>query len=94
MAGITLISALVSLVFNFILIPLADDFGAAVSLNLSIAFILILYRSAVRKEYGAFFPNDKVVILILSGITLVLINFMFFMTYVKMCGYKRRQFSN
>jgi O-antigen/teichoic acid export membrane protein len=80
MAGITLISALVSLVFNFILIPLADDFGAAVSLNLSIAFILILYRSAVRKEYGAFFPNDKVVILILTGITLVLINFMFFIT--------------
>jgi len=79
MAVITLVSAFFSLLFNFILIPFLDDFGAAIALIFSASIILVLTRSAAKKAYGKFYTNDKIVKLIVTGIGLVIINFLFFM---------------
>jgi O-antigen/teichoic acid export membrane protein len=79
MALITLISALFSLLFNFILIPYLDDFGAAIALIFSASIILILTRSAAKKEFGKFYTNDKIFKLVVTGTGIVLINFLFFM---------------
>ncbi len=80
MAAITIFSSLLSLLLNYILIPPFGNYGAAFALVGSMASIFFLTKfTSTKNKYGNFYPNKRIVILVLTGLVIVTVNFLFFM---------------
>jgi O-antigen/teichoic acid export membrane protein len=78
-AGITILSAGISIGINYLLIPLFGAYGAAGALILSAMVIFILMRYYTGPIYGAYFENFKILLILIGGLVITIINFVFFM---------------
>jgi len=76
---VTITTALISIGLNFLLIPVFKIYGAAAALVISALFLLLLLQYNSKKNFGAYFENRKILLMMSVGVTIVIINFVFFM---------------
>lgn len=78
-AIITIVTAIISIVINFILISRWGVYGAGVAIMLSSAFTSFLLNKNITKLHGKYFDNNKIFILISVSTLIITVNFSFFM---------------
>lgn len=76
---VTMATALFSIGVNFLLIPFFKIYGAAAANSISAIFLLALLHFSSKKMFGAYFENRKILLMLITGLAIVAINFAFFM---------------
>lgn len=75
---ITMVTALFSIAVTFLTVPLLKSYGAALASVLSGVFLFLMFWYYSQKNYGSYFENRKVFDMLITGLGIVGLNYLFF----------------